>query len=288
MRIAVASGKGGTGKTLIATSLALFVSEEETVTFLDCDVEEPDAALFLKPALHHRKEASVPVPVVDEAACTRCGRCAEVCAFNAIAVLGEHVLTFPELCHGCGACAWACPEDAIREEDRACGVVEWGRTGTIHFVHGRLTVGEAMPGPVIRAVKARAGDAANVIIDAPPGTSCPVVEAVRGCDYCILVTEPTPFGLHDLKLAIATVGKLGIPCGVIINRAGETDDLITEYLKEQQVPLLLTVPLDREIARRYARGITLAGGVPVWRDPFIRLYHTIEEAVGSRACHSQR
>ncbi len=288
MKIAVASGKGGTGKTLVATSLALSVGEREPVTFLDCDVEEPNAAIFLKPDLNGREDVVIPVPVVDEAACTGCGTCAKVCAFHAVAVLGEHVLTFPELCHGCGVCTWACPEHAIREEGRACGTVEWGGIGAITFVHGRLTVGEAMPSPVIRAVKARAGSAASVIIDAPPGTSCPVVEAVRGCDYCILVTEPTPFGRNDLELAVETVRKLGIPCGVVINRSHGDDAIIADYLKEQQVPLLLTIPLDRDIARWYARGITLAGGAPVWRGPFAELWETIRDQVDERTRCPQR
>ncbi len=279
MKVAVASGKGGTGKTLVATSLAVSLTGRRPVTFLDCDVEEPDAAIFLRPTIRHRREVMVPVPLVHEAACTGCGRCAEVCAFHAIAVAGRRVLTFPELCHGCGACAWACPEHAIAEEGRTCGVVAWGRAGNVDFVQGRLTVGEAMPGPVIRAVKARAGNATDVIIDAPPGASCPVVEAVRGCDYCLLVTEPTPFGLNDLALAVETVSRLGIPCGVIVNRSEDDDALITDYLKERQVPLLLTIPLDRDIARRYARGITLAEGVPVWREPFARLWQTIGKAI---------
>jgi MinD superfamily P-loop ATPase len=288
MKVAVASGKGGTGKTLVATSLSLSISDREPVTFLDCDVEEPDAALFLKPDITGDEDVVIPVPVIDEAACTHCGKCAAVCAFHAVAVLGEQVLTFPELCHGCGACAWACPEHAIREEGRACGTVAWGRAGTIEFVHGCLAVGEAMPGPVIRAVKARAGKASSVIIDAPPGTSCPVVETVRGCDYCILVTEPTPFGLHDLALAVETIRKLGVPGGVIVNRSAGNDAVITSYLKEQQVPLLLTIPLDRDIARRYAAGVTLAEGVPAWREPLAALWETARNSIDARTRCPQR
>lgn len=288
MKVAVASGKGGTGKTLVATSLALSVADREPVTFLDCDVEEPNAAIFLKPEIRGSADVVLPVPVVDEAACTGCGTCAEACAYHAIAVLAGHVLTFPELCHGCGLCTWACPERAIREESRASGTVEWGRAGTIDFVHGRLTVGEAMPSPVIRAVKARAGGAASVIVDAPPGTSCPVVEAVRGSDYCLLVTEPTPFGRNDLELAVETVRKLGIPCGVIINRSIGSDAIITDYLKEQRVPLLLTIPLDRDIARRYAAGNPLVAGVPVWRELFAGLWETVRKTVDERTRCPQR
>ena len=288
MKIAIASGKGGTGKTLVATSLAVSVAEHEPVTLLDCDVEEPDAALLLlKPTMYHRREVKVPVPFVHENACSGCGKCADICAFHAIAVAGQHILTFPELCHGCGACAWACTEHAIDEVPRVCGLVAWGRAGNVTFVQGRLTVGEAMPGPVIRAVKARAG-AGNVIVDCPPGTSCPMVEAVRGCDYCLLVTEPTPFGLHDLKLAVSTVRQLGIPCGAVINRSTGDDTIITGYLREQRVPLLLTIPLDREIARQYAQGITLAWGVPVWRASLAKLWETMREMTDERARCPQR
>ena len=288
MKVVIASGKGGTGKTLVATSLAVAIKGREPVTFLDCDVEEPDAAIFLKPALSGKADVTIPVPVIDETACTHCGKCADVCAFHAIAVLNEHVLTFPELCPGCGACAWTCPQEAITETGRSCGLVEWGSADGMTFIHGRLTVGEALAPPVIRAVKARVGNGSAVIIDAPPGTSCPVVETIRDCDYCVLVTEPTPFGLHDLKLAVATVRQLGVPCGVIINRAGETDTIITDYLKEQQILLLLTIPLDREIARQYAQGITLAGGIPVWREMFATLWKTIRNTVDERTGCPQR
>ena len=288
MIIAVASGKGGTGKTLIATSLALSLKNRIQVQLLDCDVEEPNDHIFLKPAIDKTETVGIPVPVVDEAKCTRCGRCAEICAYNAIAVLGEYVLTFHQLCHGCGACSYLCPEKAIAEEDRETGVVESGKADGIAFVQGRLTVGEAMAPPVIRKVKERINNDGIVIIDAPPGTSCPVVESVKGSDFCLLVTEPTPFGLNDLKLAVATMRELDIPCGVVLNRAGNGDETVTGYCMSEDIPLLMTVPLDMEIARFYSRGITLAEGLPSWQDKFAGLLEKITEIVDERTSCPER
>ncbi len=192
MVISVASGKGGTGKTLVATSLALSLQNRKPVQFLDCDVDEPDAHIFLKPSLNHKQVVSIPIPQVDEKKCTHCGRCAEVCAYNAVAVIGEKVLIFPELCHGCGACSYLCPEGALSEINREVGVLEAGQSKGIEFIHGKLTVGEAMAPPVIREVKKHIDRERLAIIDVSPGTSCPVVEAVRGSHFCLLVTEPTP------------------------------------------------------------------------------------------------
>jgi MinD superfamily P-loop ATPase len=283
MIISIASGKGGTGKTLVATSLAVSLKGRQAVQLLDCDVEEPDDHIFLKPVITGSEAVNIPVPRIDETKCTRCGRCAEVCAYHAIAVLGEHVLTFPELCHGCGACSYLCPEKAITEEDREIGLVEVGRADGLDFVQGRLSVGEAMAPPVIRKVKARTNRKGAVIIDAPPGTSCPVVEAVKGSDFCLLVTEPTPFGLNDLKLAVATVREMGIACGIVLNRAGNGDSGVTEYCFREDLPVLLTIPLEMEIARLYSRGITLAEGLPGWRESFIELFKNITERVSERS-----
>ncbi len=274
MIISVASGKGGTGKTLVATSLALSL-DAGAVQLLDCDVEEPDAHILLRPHFGSHRPVVVPVPRVNETLCTYCARCSEGCVFNAIAVMGRSVLVFPELCHGCGACAYLCPEDAIIEEDREVGLVETGRAGKVRFVHGRLAIGEAMPAPVIRAVKARADHRATVIIDAPPGTACPVVETVRGSDFCILVTEPTPFGLYDLTLAVALMRDLAVPCGVIINRDGVGDDAVDRYCAEQGLPVLLRIPFDRRIAELYCRGVTLAEGMPEWRKAFTDLFERV-------------
>jgi MinD superfamily P-loop ATPase len=282
MIISVASGKGGTGKTLVATSLALSLKDSHKVTLLDCDVEEPNAHVFLKPAISGSEPVTIPVPKVDEKKCTYCGKCAEVCAYNAIAVLGEHVLTFPQLCHGCGACSYLCPEAAISEEPRATGVVEWGRADSLEFVHGKLTVGEAMAPPVIRKVKERATGDGIVIVDVPPGTSCPVVEAINDSDFCLLVTEPTPFGLSDLVLAVETVRELNIPLAVVLNRAGVGDNKVEEYCRKENIAVLLTIPLDTEIARLYSKGVPLVEGMPQWRDGFQQLFERIKDMVDER------
>jgi MinD superfamily P-loop ATPase len=278
--VAVASGKGGTGKTLVATSLALALGKQTQI--LDCDVEEPNVHVLLQPAIVQSKPVYIPVPRIDEAKCTHCGECAKVCVYHALAVTKEQVLVFPELCHGCGACSYLCPEKAISEEGREIGVVETGYCGEVAFVQGKLTVGEAMPTPVIRAVKHLVDPTRTALIDVSPGTSCPVVEAVRGSDFCLLVTEPTPFGLYDLSLPVDMVRALDISCGIVVNRAGGMYSKVEEYCKEEEVPLLLKIPLDREIARLYSRGITLVQGMPEWRDKFLKLFRDIEQIVAAR------
>jgi MinD superfamily P-loop ATPase len=282
MIISVASGKGGTGKTLVATSLAISLKDSDKVQLLDCDVEEPNDHVFLKPEITGVNAVSIMVPKVDEEKCTYCGKCAEVCAYNAIAVLGNYVMTFHQLCHGCGACSYLCPEKAISEESRETGVVEWGRSDGLGFVHGKLTVGEAMSPPVIREVKEYANHDGTVIIDVPPGTSCPVVEAIKGSDFCLLVTEPTPFGLNDLALAIETVRELNIPCGVVLNRAGVGNGKVAEYCQKENIPILLTIPLDTEIARLYSRGIPLVEGLPQWRRSFLELFDRVKVLIDER------
>jgi len=279
--LSIASGKGGTGKTLVATSLALSLSKERPVKLLDCDVEAPNAHILLKPSLDYDQVVSIPIPKVDEEKCNYCGRCAEVCAYNAIAVVGKRVLVFPELCHGCGACSYLCPEGAITEEGRGIGVIESGRSGGIEFVHGKLSIGEVAAPRIINEVKKHLGQESLDIIDAPPGTSCPVVAAVKDSDFCLLVTEPTSFGLNDLALAVDMVKKLGIPCGVIINRDGIGDDKVEEYCLKETIPILMRIPLDIKIARLYSRGITLAEGIPRWREAFLELFNKIEQLVNS-------
>jgi len=288
MIISVASGKGGTGKTLVATSLALSLKERESVQLLDCDVEEPNDHVFVKPVFTQSEAVSIPVPRVDEEKCTYCGKCAEVCAYNAIAVTKQKVLVFPELCHGCGACSYLCPEEAISEEGKMIGVVESGCANSLKFAHGRLNIGEAMAPPIIRQLKEHASHEGTVIIDVSPGTSCPVVEAVSDSDFCILVTEPTPFGLNDLILAIETVRQLDIPCGIILNRAGVGDGKTEEYCQKENIPILLTIPLDTEIARLYSRGITLVEGIPQWQESFIGLFDKIKEIVIERGSGTKR
>jgi MinD superfamily P-loop ATPase len=288
MIIAVASGKGGTGKTLVAISLALSLENGAGVQLLDCDVEEPNSHVFLKPEISGSRAVSIPVPRIDEQKCTCCGKCAEVCTYHAIAVLGKRVLTFPQLCHGCGACSYFCPEKAISEEGRETGQVEWGCSGKVGFIHGRIAVGEAMATPIIRKVKERASNRGTVILDVPPGTSCPVVEAVKGSDFCLLVTEPTPFGLNDLTLAVEMVKELGIPCGVVLNRAGVGDHGVQEYCRKENIPILLTIPLNTQIARLYSRGIPLIEGMPQWRTSFRELLNKVKGLIDERSRNTER
>jgi len=283
MVVSVASGKGGTGKTLVATSLALSLKDRGRVQLLDCDVEEPNDHLFLKPVITRREAVSILVPRVNEERCTYCGKCAEVCAYHAIAVFSKNILVFPQLCHGCGACSYLCLEKAITEEPREIGVVESGHTDGVDFIHGKLSIGEPMPTPVIRMVKERANHDGTVIIDVSPGTSCPVVESIKDSDFCLLVTEPTPFGLNDLALAVAVVRELKIPCGVVINRAGTGDSKVEEYCQREDVPVLLTIPLDMDIARFYSKGVTLVEGMPKWKESFFKLFDRVQEITGERS-----
>lgn len=288
MIISVASGKGGTGKTLVATSLALSLKDTGIVQLLDCDVEEPNAHILLKPVITESEPVCVQVPEVDREKCTFCGKCAEACAYHAIAVLPEHLLVFANLCHGCGACSYLCPEQAITEKAVETGVIESGYANGLGFVQGRLTVGEAMPTPVIRKARARTSYDGIVVIDVSPGTSCPVVQSIKGSAFCLLVTEPTPFGLNDLVLAVETVKELGIPCGVVINRAGVGDIEVEQYCLKEGIPILLTIPLDIDIARAYSRGTTLVEAIPEWKDSFIRLFENIQETVHERSSGLKR
>jgi MinD superfamily P-loop ATPase len=283
MIVSIASGKGGTGKTTVATSLALFLSsaKSQAVQFLDCDVEEPNAHIFLKPEIGERRSVNLPVPQIDFDKCTFCGECAKVCAYNAIVVLKNEVLTFTELCHGCGGCTLLCPEKAISESQREIGVLEEGSAGSIKFIQGRLNVGEPMATPLIRAVKRSVNEHGTVIIDVPPGTSCPVIESIQGSDFCLLITEPTPFGLHDLKLAIELVKELKIKHGVVINRAGIGDDKVTDYCSRQEVPILAEIPFDRGVAVRYSRGVPMWEAGERYREIFEQLWESIETQAGA-------
>jgi MinD superfamily P-loop ATPase len=282
--ISVASGKGGTGKTLVATSLALSLNNGKRAQLLDCDVEEPNAHILLKPSFTHRQAVTLPIPEVDEERCTYCGRCAEVCVYNAIAVIGRKILIFPELCHGCGACSYLCPEDVISEEGREIGVLELGESRGLEFVQGKLNIGEVAAPRMIGEVKKHINQDRLAIIDVPPGTSCPVVGAVKGSDFCLLVTEPTAFGLNDLALAVDMVRELNIPCGVVINRDGVGDTKVEEYCLRENIPILLRIPLDINIARLYSRGIALVEGMPQWQKSFARLFDDITKIAntGSR------
>ncbi len=273
MTVAVASGKGGTGKTTVAVSLALTLTGD--VQFLDCDVEEPDAHLFLRPEPQDVRPVHVLVPDVEAALCTGCGACGRACRFHAIVSLKTRPLVFPELCHGCGGCALACPAGAIQERPRAVGVIERGLRGRIQVDSGRLNVGEAMAGPVIRALKEGAHGRRPTVIDAPPGTSCPVVASVRGSQFVVLVTEPTPFGLNDLTLAMGMVRTLGLPFGVVINRSDIGNEAVREYCRSQAVEVLLEIPEERRIAEAYSNGIPAVEAVPGLRGSFQALYERI-------------
>jgi MinD superfamily P-loop ATPase len=275
MIISIASGKGGTGKTTIATNLAVALGEP--VTFLDCDVEEPNAHLFLKPTMSRGMDFWVEVPEIDLSRCTFCGKCQEICQFNAIAVLPEMALTFPELCHSCGGCFLVCPEGAVLSSQRLVGTVEIGARGPVHFVHGRLRVGEAMAPPLIRRVRQEAQDGALTIIDAPPGTSCPVVTALWGSDLVILVTEPTPFGLNDLELAVGAGREMHLPMGLVINRADMGDRRVHDFAARENLSILLEIPFDKRVAKTYARGGLLVESLPEWRGMMQALFARIQE-----------
>jgi MinD superfamily P-loop ATPase len=277
MIISIASGKGGTGKTTIATNLAVCLPGD--VQLLDCDVEEPNAHLFIRPDIQRVETITTPVPEVDKQKCTLCGECARICQFKAIVVLGTLVLPFPELCHSCGGCMRICPENAIHETGRELGIIEQGRRNGLEFVHGRLRIGEAMSPPLIRQVREHTRPEALTIIDAPPGTSCPVIAAMKGADFVLLVTEPTPFGLHDLTLAVGAVRILGIPCGLVINRADMGDDRVRNFADLEELPILMEIPFDRRIAEAYSKGEMLVEAMPEWRERFLTLYRRVERMV---------
>ncbi len=284
MKIAVASGKGGTGKTTVATNLAVVAAElGRPVAYVDCDVEEPNGHLFLKPTIEHREPVTLLVPQVLGDACDRCGHCAQVCQYSALVWLGDKPLVFPELCHSCGGCALVCPKKAILEVPREIGVVETGRAGRVRFVRGVLNVGEAKSPPVIRAVRAAAPDDHWQIIDAPPGTSCPVVTTVRDTDFVLLVTEPTPFGLHDLTLAVQTLRQVGVPMGVVINRADVGDERVATYCAAEGIPVLLTIRDDRGIAEAYSRGDLLVTARPDLRAALAGLWEQLERVATAQA-----
>lgn len=277
MIVAVASGKGGTGKTTLASNLAWSLRKDKGVQILDCDVEEPNLHLFLHPQIEYQETVNIKIPAVDESRCDYCGKCADICQYGAITVLGEHVLLFPELCHGCGGCALLCPQKAITETDKPVGEVETGTAHGLSFAQGRMAIGEVMAPTIIQAVKQKIDGQEAVIIDAPPGTSCSVVEACTGVDYCILVTEPTPFGLHDLKLAVEMLAKLGVPAGVVVNRWTGSDEVgLASYCAEKQVPILLRIPFERRIAQAYAQGRLLADLMPEWQSQLQQLWRDVE------------
>ncbi len=283
MKIAIASGKGGTGKTTIATAFAQALSRAEySVSLLDCDVEGPNSHIFIQPEFDQFEDVNMLIPSVDDETCTGCGQCAEVCQFHAIVVIGGQTLVFPEMCHGCGSCTLICPEEAITEIPKRLGILEGGLSQEgIRFGHGILNIGEPMAVPVISKLKKWQDlmDAEVVLIDSPPGASCPVVESLRGADYIILVTEPTPFGLHDLRQAYKVTQELGIPAGVIINRDGIGDTGVEQYCEEVGLQIFMQIPLERKIGQGIAQGKSLLEIKPEYENRFLQLYLQIIEAL---------
>ncbi len=271
MIIACASGKGGTGKTTVATNLAVQLAKQRSVQVLDCDAEEPNGHLFLRLKEEGREDVRVFTPEVDESRCNHCGRCAAHCRFNAITVLGEHVLVFPELCHSCGVCCYVCERGAINEVGRPVGFLRRGVADSVAFVGGELNPGEAMADPVIEAVRDAVDPTALSIIDAPPGTTCPTVASVRGADLCLLVTEPTPFGLSDLRMAVGMCRRLRVPVRAIINRCDLGDDRVAEYCRREGISILARLPWDRGLAEAYARGELIATSSEDWAERFAAL-----------------
>ena len=280
MIISVASGKGGTGKTTVALNLAFSLTN---VQLMDCDVEEPNLHLFLAPQERRTIPVWISVPQVDETQCTHCGKCAEICQFNAIAVVKDQVLIFPEICHGCGGCTLLCPVQAIQETPREIGYIQEGNYNGLSFVQGVLNVGEPMPTPIIRQEKEFINKDKTVILDCSPGTSCPVIEGVRGSGFCLLVTENTPFGLNDLELAVEMVEALGIPRGVFINQEDLGDEQLREYCQRENIPILGELAHDRRIAEVYSRGGIVVEELPEYRDLFLALFQKIQDIVFSRS-----
>ncbi len=273
--VTVASGKGGTGKTTVAVNLAVALGD---VTLLDCDVEEPNAHTLLHPPTFESTPVTVPTPVVDQDSCSHCGACADFCQFNAIFVGKTKTIVYEELCHSCGGCAMVCPTHAISERPRRVGWVHTANIDGIRLVYGELKIGEPVATSVIRAVKAEAGSG-DVVVDAPPGTACPVIESIRGSDFVVLVSEPTPFGVHDLSMTVEVISTLGIPYGVIVNRAGIGDDRLHQFCRENDIPVLMEIPFERRIAELYSAGIPFVRGDAEWRRRFREMFEQIREMV---------
>jgi MinD superfamily P-loop ATPase len=278
MIISVTSGKGGTGKTTISTNLAMSLSSVgQKVQYLDCDAEEPNGHIFLKPDIEIMEDVTVPVPQVDLAKCTGCRKCGRLCQYSAILSLKGNVLVFENLCHSCGGCMAICPEGAITEKQRKIGIAEFGTSNGVYFGHGRLDIGAIQTPALIRHVKKRIKQDAINIIDAPPGTSCPVIESIKGSDFVLLVTEPTPFGLNDSVLAVDMVRQLKMPFAVAINRSNIGNDALMQYCQQENINVLIQIPNDRKIAESYSRGVMIVGAMPDYKQKFLKLYEDIKK-----------
>ena len=271
--VTVASGKGGTGKTTVAVNMTLSL---ENVQLLDCDVEEPNSHILLHPKITEIEPVLTKVPEVSDELCDYCGKCSQFCAYNALFVAPKTVMVFPELCHSCGGCKLVCPKDAITEKERQIGIIKKGEANYVEIVYGELDVGEAMPVPLIKAVKNHMKTDKNVVIDAPPGTACSLVASVHKSDYCVLVTEPTPFGLHDLKITVHVLKDLEVPMGIIINRAGLGDKKVYDYCRKENITLLMEIPFSKKIAQLYSRGVPFVAQMPEWKDKFLQVWDMIK------------
>ncbi len=277
--ISIASGKGGTGKTTISTNLAYFLSEykNKDIHLIDCDVEEPNDMLFFDIKPYEKKPIGIKVPVIDENICTYCGICSEVCEFNAIAIIKKAKKTFiaEDLCHGCGACSYFCPVNAITEKDNFIGEISFSKTKNLKITEGRLNISESMPTPILRELLKYIDNNKITILDAPPGTSCSMVTTIGKSDFVILVTEPTPFGVNDLKLAYEVVKDMNKKCGVIINKAQLGNNEIYDFLEKENIELLMEIPFDKHIAEVYSKGLKIIDEIPEIREKFEELYNKI-------------
>lgn len=283
MIISVASGKGGTGKTTISTNLAMSLSSVgQQVQYIDCDAEEPNGHIFLKPDIEITEDVTVGVPEVNQSKCTGCGKCGRLCQYSAILSLKGSVLVFENLCHSCGGCMAICPQGAITEKQRKIGIAEFGKSNGIYFGHGRLDIGAIQTPALIRHIKKRIQKDVINIIDAPPGTSCPVIEAIKGSDFVLLVTEPTPFGLNDLALAVGMVRQLKMLFAVAINRSNIGNDAVVRYCQQENIEVLIQIPNDRKIAESYSRGVMIVEAMPDYKQKFLKLYEDIKNSGNSK------
>jgi len=278
MKIAIASGKGGTGKTTIATNLVCSIARMgKTVQYLDCDVEEPNGHIFLKPDIEETQNITIGVPGVDTEKCDGCGKCGQLCQYSAIICLKDIVMTFDQLCHSCGGCMLVCPTGAIKEKQKEIGFADFGTANGVKFGQGRLKIGDIHTPSLIKRVKKNSIDEGVVIIDVPPGTSCPVIEAIKGVDFVLLVTEPTPFGLNDLKLAVGMVRELKIPFAVVINQSDLGDDQVQQYCDGENIQIILEIPNDRRIAAAYSVGKMIIDVLPEYKKDFTGLYESVSQ-----------